>query len=203
MDTMKLYYSPLSPFARKVTILAGELGIGEQITLIRGAGNLMVHDAEFRQLNPSGQIPTLVTTKGDALFDSPVICEYLDAHAGGDLIGTGAARWRNLRDQAFGDGMCDAALQLRYDIGLRPADRQWDDWQSAWRSKIHDSLAWIEARPGHFDDRHDIGPISVFCALAFIDNRIPELAWRDAYPGVAAWFDAYALRPAVAATNPY
>lgn len=200
---MKLYHSRLSPFARKVTILAGELGLTDRIELIHGNGNLMLRDTGFRAMNPSGQIPTLVSDDGEILFDSPVICEFLDAFAGGDLIGKGPQRWRNLRDQALGDGMCDAALQLRYDIGLRPANRQWDEWQAAWRGKIEDSLAWIEARTGHFDGRHDIGPISVFCALSFIDNRIPELCWRQTCPGVASWFDAYATRPAVAATHPY
>lgn len=200
---MKLYHSRLSPFARKVTILAEELGLSDRIELIHGSGNLMQRDAEFRRLNPSGQIPTLVTDNGDALFDSPVICEYLDDLVGGTLIGKGAARWRNLRDQALGDGMCDAALQLRYDMGLRPQDLQWDDWKAAWRGKIEDTLAWLEARPGHFDDRYDIGPISVFCALAFITNRIPEITWRPSFPAVAAWFDAYGARQTVATTDPY
>lgn len=200
---MKLYHSALSPFVRKITILAAELGLTDRIELIPSKGNLMLHDPEFRRLNPSGQIPTLVTDAGEALFDSPVISEYLNDLAGGDLIGQGADRWRNLRDQALGDCLCDAALQLRYELGLRPAELQWSDWREAWTNKITDALAWIEARPGHFDGRRDIGPISVFCALAFIDNRLPEVDWRSAYPSVAAWFDAFAVLPEVAATNPY
>ena len=200
---MKLHHSALSPFVRKVSILADFLGISDQIELIPGKGNLMLHNPEFRQMAPSGQIPVLITDQGEALFDSPVICEYLDALAQGDLFGKGETRWRNLRDQAIGDTLCDAALQLRYEIGLRPADRQWADWRAAWMNKITDSLAWIEARPGHFDGRRDIGPISVFCALAFIDNRVTEVDWRGDFPGLAAWYDAFAALPEVAATDPY
>lgn len=200
---MKLYHSALSPFVRKVTILARFLGLSDRIELVAGKGNLMLHDPVFRQLAPSGQIPVLITQTGEPLFDSPVICEYLDDLAQGDLFGRGALRWRNLRDQALGDSLCDAALQLRYEIGLRPADRQWPEWRAAWANKITDTLAWIEARDGHFDGRRDIGPISVFCALAFIDNRVGEIKWRDDYPQVAAWYDAFAALPDVAVTDPY
>lgn len=200
---MKLYHSALSPFVRKIAILAAELGLTDRMELIPSKGSPMLRDPAFRQMNPAGQIPTLETDDGETLFDSPVICEYLDHLAGGDLIGKGAERWRNLRDQAVGDSLCEAALLVRYELGLRPAERQWEDWRQAWSNKIPDALAWIEARPGHFDGRRDIGPISVFCALAFIDNRLPEVAWRSDFPGVALWYDAYAARPIAAATNPY
>lgn len=200
---MKLHHSALSPFVRKVTILAGFLGVADRIELVPGKGNVMLHDPGFRRIAPSGQIPVLITDAGEALFDSPVICEYLDDLAQGDLFGRGDHRWRNLRDQALGDSMCDAALQLRYEIGLRPAGLQWQDWRAAWASKITDTLAWLEARPGHLDGRRDIGAISIFCALAFIDNRVTEIAWRGTSPQTAAWFDAFAARPEVAATHPY
>jgi len=200
---VKLHHSGLSPFVRKVTILAGFLRISKKIELVAGKGNLMLRDPEFRKLNPSGQIPMLVTDEGEALFDSPVICEYLNDFAKGKLIGRGDERWRNLRDQALGDSMCDAALQLRYEIGLRPSELQWQQWRNAWASKIIDTLTWLETRPDHLSGRHDIGAISIFVPLAFIDNRIPELSWRGDFPKVAAWFDAFSALPQVAATNPY
>ena len=200
---MKLHHSALSPFVRKVTILANFLGISDQIELIPGKGSVMAYNPEFRRMAPSGQIPVLVTDAGEAIFDSPVICEYLNDQASGDLFGQSDQRWRNLRDQALGDSMCDAALQVRYEIGLRPSELQWDDWRAAWTNKIRDTLAWLEARPGHFDGRRDIGPISVFCALAFIDNRVTEIDWRGNYPQVAAWYDAFAALPDVKATDPY
>jgi glutathione S-transferase len=200
---MKLHHSALSPFARKVTILAGFLDLADRITLVPGKGNLMLHDPAFRAIAPSGQIPVLETEEGEALFDSPVICEYLGSLAKVDLIGKGAERWRNLRDQAIGDAFCDAALQLRYEIGLRPAALQWDAWKEAWQNKIVDSLAWYDARPGHFDGRRDVGAISVFCALDFVVNRIPEIAWRSEFRNVAVWFDDFAALPEVMATDPY
>lgn len=200
---MKLYHSALSPFVRKVTIAASFLGIAERIELIAARGSVMLHDPDFRRLAPSGQIPVLVTESGTALFDSTVICDYLNELADGDLFGRGEQRLHNLRDQALGDTMCDAALLVRYETGLRPAQLQWQDWHEAWASKITDTLAWLEARPGHLQGRCDIGAISVFCALAFIDNRVTEIGWRSRYPGTAAWFDAFASRPEVASTDPY
>lgn len=200
---MKLHHSALSPFVRKVTILANFLGISDQIELVPGKGNVMLHNPEFRRIAPSGQIPVLVTDAGEALFDSPLICEYLNDLAQGDLFGRGDQRWRNMRDQALGDTMCDAALQFRYEIGLRPVELQWQEWRVAWANKITDTLAWLEARPGHLEGRRDIGPISIFCALAFIDNRVTEIRWRSAYPHTATWFDAFAACPKVAATDPY
>lgn len=200
---MRLHHSVLSPFARKVTISANFVGLTERIELVPGKGNLMLYDPEFRRLAPSGQIPLLITDGGEALFDSSVICEYLNDLTQGDLFDRGDRRWRNLRDQALGDSMCDAALQLRYEIGLRPARLQWQEWREAWASKITDTLAWLEARPGHLDGRHDIGAIAIFCALAFIDNRVTDVDWRGDYPQTADWYNDFAALPQVAATDPY
>lgn len=200
---MKLYHSAHSPYVRKVVIAATVLGLLDRIELVPAKGNVMARDPQFRAVNPSGQIPALLTDDGEALFDSPVICEYLDDLARGSLLGTGALRWRNLRDQALGDTMLDAALHTRYEVALRPEPLRWGDWQAAWSGKITDTMAMIEGRAASLDGRMDIGVISIFCALAYIDARLSDvLPWRGDRPGLARWFDAFAKHPKVAPSDP-
>jgi len=200
---MKLYHSAHSPYVRKVVIAATVLGLLDRIELIPARGNVMARDPEFRAVNPSGQIPVLVMDSGEALFDSPVICEYLDELAKGSFIGWGERRWRNLRDQALGDTMLDAALHVRYETSLRPEPLRWSDWQTAWSNKIVDTLALVERQVAGFGDRMDIGVVSIFCALAYIDARLCDvLPWRADFPQVAKWFDAFAEHPVVAPSKP-
>ena len=200
---MKLYHSANSPFVRKVMIAAEMLGLVGRIELVPARGNVLVRDPAFRAVNPSGQIPTLLTDEGEALFDSPVICEYLDAMAGGLLFGQGDARWRNLRDQALGDTMLDAALQTRYESAMRPVELRWQDWQDAWSNKIVDTMALLEARAGTLAGRLDIGVVSIFCALAYIDTRLSEtVSWRQRFPALADWFTAFAANPLISPSAP-
>lgn len=197
---MKLYYSPLSPFARKVAIAAEILELTGSIEFVPGKGELMKRDPVFRALNPSGQIPTLITDDGEAIFDSPVICAYLNSLSARDIVGEGSERWRNWRDAAVGDSLADAALQYRYEVGLRPERLRWNDWREAWSNKIIDTLQYLEERSDALANRSDIGVISIFCALAFIDARIGELGWRQTHRGLCAWYEAFSLRPEVTAS---
>lgn len=200
---MKLYHSVHSPYVRKVVIAATMLGLLDRIELIPAKGNVMARDPQFRAVNPSGQIPALIMDNGEALFDSPVICEFLDDLAKGSLFGAGDARWRNLRDQALGDTMLDAALHTRYEVALRPEQLRWNDWQAAWSSKITDTMALIEKRAESFEGRLDIGVISIFCALAYIDVRLSDvMPWRGDFPELAKWFDAFAAHPDVSPSEP-
>lgn len=198
---MQLYHSPHSPFVRKIVIAAELLGLSHRIELVPARGNVMAHDPAFRRINPSGQIPVLVTGTDGPIFDSPVICDYLERLAGGGLTGTGADRWRDLRDQAMADTMLDAALHCRYETALRPEALRWPGWLAAWRNKIADTCAHFETQPP--EGRMDIGAVSLFCALAYIDARLREvIGLRADYPVLMAWFDRFAAHPAVAPSDP-
>mgnify|MGYP002623281291 FL=1 len=99
--------------------------------------------------------------------------------------------------------MLDAALHTRYEVALRPEPLRWGDWQAAWSGKITDTMAMIEGRAASLDGRMDIGVISIFCALAYIDARLSDvLPWRGDRPGLARWFDAFAKHPKVAPSDP-
>ena len=129
MAKMKLYYSPSSPYARKVRVVAIETGLDKKIEMVNVALTPVAPNADVDKHNPIGKIPAL-SVKGMDLFDSPVICEYLDSqHKGRKLFPRkGRDRWMALRQQAMADGLLDAALLARYEGALRPEEKRWPDW---------------------------------------------------------------------------
>jgi glutathione S-transferase len=199
---MKLYYNPASPYVRKVRVLAMETGLMDQIELARVTITPTDPDATLCADNPIGKIPTLVLDDGDTLYDSRVICEYLDGlHAGARLFpGDGDARWIALRRQALADGILDSAVNTRYETFLRPEELRWADWVDNQMAKIRRSLDVLESEsPG---DAIDIGSISVACALGYLDFRYSDEGWRDSRPKLAAWFEKFAQRPSMSETSP-
>jgi glutathione S-transferase len=194
---MKLYHSANSPFVRKVVICAELLGLSNRIELIPAKGDPLVRDAQLRALNPSGQIPTLITDDGTVLFDSNVICEYLDDLGGGKVFGSGQQRWTNLRDAALGDLLTESGLQVRYEIGMRAQALRWDAWEEAWLGKIDDVLAHLDERAEQLQGRTDIGPVAICCALIYFDWRLESLRWSELYPRLGAWFKEFRQHPAV------
>ena len=108
---MRLYWSTRSPFVRKVTITAHEKGLADRITLERVVVASSKPNPDVMRDNPTGKIPTLILDNGSALFDSHVICEYLDAiGTGPKLFPQGDSRWLVLRQHAIGDGLMETIL---------------------------------------------------------------------------------------------
>lgn len=199
---MQLYFSPTSPYARKVRISAQELGFGEKIELLSIALTpINPHDA-LRSSNPLGKIPTLITDEGEALYDSPVICEYLDALAGGHRLfpAAGPARWRALRRQALADGILDAAVLLRYEEALRPKELRWREWVDGQWLKMRTGLDALERE--RLEGAFDIGAISIACALGYLDFRYASEGWRASRPRLTAWAGEINQRPSLLATVP-
>jgi glutathione S-transferase len=165
---MKLFYSATSPYVRKVLAAAITRGIEAQIALV--PTNPHVSPAELLAANPLSKVPCLVTDDGLSLFDSPVICEYLDAV--GDALPLhpdhGALRWRALKLQALADGIMDAAVGRRMEMG-RPAEAARDAVMQRARAAVERALDVLEAEPPH--RLADIGSLSVGCALGYLDFR--------------------------------
>ncbi|HTX06269.1 MAG TPA: glutathione S-transferase [Steroidobacteraceae bacterium] len=199
---MQLYFSPTSPYVRKVRISAQELGFGEKIELISIALTPINPDDALRSSNPLGKIPTLITDDGDALYDSPVICEYLDALAGGHRLfpAAGPARWRALRRQALADGILDAAVLLRYEQTLRPKELRWQEWVDGQWLKMRTGLDALERE--HLEGAFDIGAVSIACALGYLDFRYASEGWRASRPRLTAWAGGISQRPSLRATVP-
>ncbi|WP_374633479.1 glutathione S-transferase [Ferrovibrio sp.] len=205
MTNMKLYYAPASPFVRKINVVAIELGIDNQIERLDCAPGPIKRDRDIIEHNPLGQIPTFLTEDGDWLYDSRVICEYLDHRFGKNKMfpAAGPARWRVLRDQSIGDGILDAAILVRYETWLRPEEFRWADWESGQIDKIFTSLAAIEADIAALQGRVDMGTLTIACSLSYLDFRFDRLQWRAKHPKTAAWYAAFAERPSMRETQPY
>lgn len=197
---MKLFHSPASPFARKVVACAIAREIDKQIELI--PTNPALSAPAFVAANPLSKVPCLLTEDGTALFDSPVICEYLDSIDDGTLPmfpRAGRARWRALKLQAMADGILEASVARRREQG-KPRDATRDAFLARQQAAIDRTLNELEKEPPHA--ALDIGSISVACALGYLDFRFAAEPWRPAHPQLAAWFAAISENPALARTVP-
>lgn len=200
---MKLFHSPTSPFVRKCLVLAHELGIADRIEIVPANAHPVTRDLSIIAKNPLGQVPTLVTDDGMVLYDSRVICEYLNDLGDGDLIpADGPERYDALVQQALADGMLDAALLARYETAARPEELRWTGWLTGQLDKIATGFLELEARASGFDDRVDLGTISFACMLGYLDFRFASLNWRDGRPNTAAWYEWFHGRDSMMATRP-
>jgi glutathione S-transferase len=200
---MRLYYSPASPYARKVRVVAIETGLDKKIDMVNVAVTPVEPNADVAKHNPLGKVPTL-SVKGMDLLDSPVICEYLDGrHKKHKLLPRkGRDRWVALRLQALADGLLDAALLVRYENALRPQDKRWPEWTQGQMRKIDGVLAQLEAESRSLKGRPTIGTIAVGCSLGYLDLRFPEHDWRSRHLKLAKWYAAFAKLPSMKATAP-
>jgi glutathione S-transferase len=199
---MKIFFSPASPFVRKCMVIAHELGLIDRLEKLPSAAGPVARDQTIIPSNPLGQVPTLITDEGQPLFDSRVVCEYLNDLGGGSFFPTGKDRWQVLAEQAMADGMLGAALLARYETVLRPEALRWDGWVEGQLGKVRDGLALIERNAAGLEGRLDIGTITIGCALGYLDFRFPGLDWRASHPATAAWYDGFSQRPSMQATKP-
>jgi glutathione S-transferase len=198
---LELTYSSLSPFVRKVLVVAHELGLNDRIR--RTPINVREEPDKIAPLNPLGKIPVLVTDSGEAIYDSPVICEYLDAEFGGRrfLPGSGARRWAIMTRAAMADGLLDAALLVRHER-LRPAVNQSADWIEWQLRKVNAALDRLEGEVPGFGDQLDMGLVAVGCAVGYVPVRLEDYAGLARWPGLKAWHDALLRRPSFQSTAP-
>lgn len=201
---MKLYYSPTSPFVRKVLIAALETGLYERIEKLPVQSSPTQPSDALNQTNPLGKVPALIADDGLELYDSHVICEYLDTlHGGPRLVpASGPARWSTLRLHALADGVMDTAVLLRYETWLRPAELRWEDWIQGQTDKIERGLRVLEHDLARLGGSIDLGTISAACALGYLDLRFPDMDWRAQRPQLAAWLASFAGRRSFQATQP-
>jgi glutathione S-transferase len=199
---MKLHWSPRSPFVRKVMVVVHELGLADRIACVRTVAATTKAHVELMQDNPLSKIPTLVLDDGTVIYDSPVICEYLDGLDGGPKLHPAEpkARLVALRRQALGDGFLDMLVLLR------------DERMRTHPSDVHKASAAVRkaAVLNSLDREADslaatpfgIGHIAIGCALSYLDFRYTDEDWRQGHPRIASWHAAFAARPSVRATEP-
>jgi glutathione S-transferase len=193
---------PTSPFGRKVRLAVKLLGLEREVAW-EPASTVDPADP-IRQQNPLGKVPVLLLDDGSALFDSPVILEYLDHLAGGSRIlpKDPQRRFAALRLQALADGIMDASILINYEARYRPVQNHEPKWLDLQAGKVARALAVLEAAPPALDTPPDVGQITLACALGYRDFRFPG-TWRGDHPRLAAWLEGFAAAvPAFAATAP-
>ena len=198
---MKLRYTARSPFVRKVIVLAHEHGLADRIEMVPTSLSPVQGNDTLALENPLMKVPSLVTDDGQTLFDSPVICEYLDDMATGRKLfpATGPARWAALRQQALGDGILDAIILCAYETA-RPEDKRWGGWTDGQMRKAHLGLAAVERED--LSSPRTIGHIAIGCMLGYLDLRFPDDGWRQRHPKLALWYKDFAELPGMKATRP-
>ena len=199
---MQLFRSPTSPFVRKVMVTLHETGQIDEVALVDAAGTPVAPGTMPVGQNPLGKIPTLVRDDGPALFDSRVICRYLDERAGAGLY-PAARIWEVLTLEALADGVLEAAVLMVYESRLRPAELVYAPWVEGQWDKIARALDALEDRwMSHLHGPLDMAQIAVGCALGYLDFRHEARDWRAGRPELAAWQAGFAARPAMQATRP-
>lgn len=197
---MQLYHTDTSPYARKVRMVAIEKGLGDRLQLI--VANPFDDGAALLGANPLNKVPALVTDDGAVLYDSPVICAWLDTQAPTPrLIPEGPARWEVLVREALADGIMDAAFAMTMEM-RRPQAQQSADWIGRWTANIRRAADAAEADLAGFEGEVTLAQIALGAALAYLDFRQAGIDWRAGRPGLAGWYERFAARAAMRETAP-
>ncbi|MEX0338349.1 MAG: glutathione S-transferase [Arenibacterium sp.] len=200
---MKLFYSPTSPYVRKVMVLLHETGLLADVELISAVTSPVDTDATLKAKNPLGKVPALERAEGPTLFDSRVICAYLDAKSSHGLYPSGAGRFETLTLEALADGILDATLAMTYEQRLRPEDKSWDAWGDAQWEKVDRACSALNTMwMSHLSGPLDMGQIAVGCALGYVDFRHDARGWRAGNAALAEWYAGFSERDSMIKTRP-
>lgn len=199
---MRLWQNPASPFARKVRIVARETGLLPRIEEISVPVSPVNPNADLAAHNPLVKIPALQTDGGAVLYDSSVICEYLDSLSITHVIPSDATRWDVLRLQSLCDGILDAAVLCRYEMAVRPEQYRWNDWVQGQFTKIHNGLDALAAESPAWGAHFGIGQIGAACVCGYLDFRFADENWRAPRPQLAQWYEGVRSRASLVATMP-
>ncbi len=202
---MKLYYTPTSPFVRKVLLCAHERGLASRIEHVLLRPSPVSADPTLSRDNPLAKIPALVLDDGSSLYDSPVICAYLDT------IGTarrmipehGPERWRVLRQEALCDGLLDAGVLVYYEKNFRPKELHWSSWIEGQSEKARQALDTLEREAKGFGTEVDLGQICAAAAIGWLEFRDPLGDIRAGRPSLFRWYDQFRTRPSMQSTEPH
>jgi glutathione S-transferase len=201
---MKLYYTPTSPFVRKVMLVAHEKGLADRIETVFLRPVPTKADATLSKDNPLSKIPALVVPDGPALYDSAVICEYLDSLAPSPKLvpASGPARWHVLRLQALADGILEAGVAVFYERTMRPKELLWDAWVAGQSEKALQGLAALEAAVQAFPEEVDLAQLCAGATLGWLEFRGALGDIRAGRRELFAWYDTFRQRPSMRATEP-
>lgn len=200
---MKLYYSPTSPFARKVRVHLLETGLDAGVELVTAAGHPIEPGTMPVGINPLGKVPCLVRDDGPEIYDSRVITRYLDTLADTKLYPPAPTLWETLTLEATADGMLEATLLIVFEHRLRTPEQISQDWIAGQWAKVSRSFAAIEDRwMDHLSGPLDMAHVAVAVACAYVDLRQPDRNWRKDHPVLSEWQTKFARRDSMILTQP-
>ncbi len=197
---MKLYITVPSPYARKCRIVAREKGLSDRIEEI--VVDPYANAPELLATNPIVQVPTLIATDGLPVNDSPVICDWLDAHGTGPRLTPveGPDRWRVKRVETLGNAALEMGVKRVLEL-RRPESERSPSWLARWTDHIHRALDALEA--AEIDRAQiDMGSITAAVAVSWIGFRHPDIDWKTARPRLVALQEAMDQRPSFVDTRP-
>ncbi len=200
---MRLISHPFSPYGRKVKITAQMKGVYDDLKIEQTDTSLPINET-LRAENPLSKIPVLILDNGQQIYDSPVICEFLDSlkQAPALFPKAGTERWKTLTMGALGDGIIDAAITQVYERRFRPEAKVEQAWLDRQQVKIDGALAVLEANPPAWTTGPDYGHLTVAVSLGYLDFR-HEGKWRAKHPKMVAWLDKFAATvPSFEKTKP-
>ena len=196
---MKLLYQTHSPYARKALVFTHEAGLADAVEVIHHETSPTLRNETVFAQNPLGKVPVLLRPGRSPIFDSDVICAYLDTlHDRPKLIPPeGEPRWAALRMQSVAQGMADAGIAMRWETLRRPEALRYPALAAGYREKLEASYDWLEREIGGAEPVH-VGHVAVATTLDWIEFRgLP--AFRDR-ARLSTWFDGWAQRPSMVAT---
>jgi glutathione S-transferase len=202
---MKLWYSPASPFVRKVLVVAHEAGLADRIELVSANTSPVARNMDLVKDNPSGKIPAMRLDDGTVLFDSRVICAYLDSINEGRKLApkAKAKRFGDMTLEALGDAIMDAAVLARYEAAMRPEEKRWEEWRQGQLAKVMSSLDLLDKEwSAKLRGNLTMGQIAVAAALGYLDFRFADINWRRGRRKLARWFSKVSERPSFKASEP-
>lgn len=197
---MQLLYQTHSPYARKALVFAYEAGLAGRIEVVHHETSPTLRNEAVYAQNPLGKVPVLIRAGEPAIFDSDIICAYLDTlHDGRPLIpAQGEARWHALRLQAVAQGLADAGIKVRWETVRRPEALRYPALRDGYTEKLIESYDWLEQELD-VDAPVHVGHIAVATALSWLEFReLPD--FREGRPRLVAWFDAFERRASMRAT---
>lgn len=199
----KLRSSVTSPFVRKVIVAAIETGQDGEIELVPTV--TADPNSGLNDHNPLAKVPALIFSDGSSLYDSRVICEFLDSRSQGAKLfpATGQPRWTALRRQALADGMADAAVLRVMELRRSDPGQRSPEWDAKQKLKMEQGLDQLEKEASGFGAGFDIGHITIAIVLDYFDFRFKAEAWRAKRPNLAKWHEAVSARPSLKSTLPH
>lgn len=200
---MKLLYTPNSPYARKVRIVAHEKHIDIELQEVV----LADPDCPVINYNPLGKVPVLVLDDNDSVYDSKVIVEYLDNNApGAHLIPQDStSKMITRRWESLADGICDAAVSAMLESRREPAQQS----QANIDKQLAKVLLGLEVlnlditkKKWCVNETFSLADIALGCMLGYIDLRFKHLQWQDKFPNLAKHYNVLVKRPSFKLSMP-